>query len=197
MNRLTPAKFEEAQEHDLIIQKARQQIKDKVTVTDEEALQAFKKQNDKIDLWHVSFAPADVKGEVKLSDQDLNSYLQGHQDQFKTPEQISVSYAVLDPSTVAAKQTVSDAEAQAFYQKNIDRYQGKGGILPYAEVQARVQADAQAFKGARQAYEMAADAINKNKSGDIATAAASLGVKVMDTPLFTATGPGGTSRRRT
>ena len=188
-NRLTPAKFEEAQEQDLLIQKARQKVQEKAIVSDEEALQAFKKQNDKIDLSFVSFAPADVRGEVKLTEQDLNTYLQAHQEKFKTPEQISISYCVIDPAAVAAKLTVTDAEAQAFYQKNIDRYQGKGGILPYSEVQDRVKADALAFKGARQAYEMAADAINKNKAGDIAAAAASLGAKVVETPLFTAAAP--------
>jgi peptidyl-prolyl cis-trans isomerase D len=84
---------------------------------------------------------------------------------------------------------LTDTEMQTFYQKNIDRYQGKGGILPFAEVTARVKADALSFKAARQAYEMAADAINKNKSGDLAAAAASLGLKVADTPAFTAAAP--------
>lgn len=189
MNRLTPDKFEEAQEQDLLIQKARQKIQDKAIVSDDETLRTFKKQNDKLNISFTSFAPADLKAEVKLSEQDLTAYLQAHQDRFKTPEQISISYCVLDPAQVAAKLTVSDPEAQAFYQKNIDRYQGKGGILPYAEVQERVKADTLVFKGVRQAYEMAADAINKNKSGDIAAAAAALAVTIKETPLFTAIAP--------
>jgi peptidyl-prolyl cis-trans isomerase D len=102
---------------------------------------------------------------------------------------IRVAFTLLDPATIAARQTVTDEEAQSFYQKNIDRYQGKGGILPYTEVQERVKADTRAFKSARQAYEMAADAINKYKSGDIAGAASSLGVKVAETSLFSATAP--------
>ena len=189
MSRMTPEKFEEAQEQDLIIQKARQQVQDKATVTDDEALQTFWKNNDKINLLFVSFSPADVRGEVKLSEQDLNTYLQANQEKFKTPEQISLAYSVLDPAGVIAKQTVTDEEAQAYYQKNIDRYQGNGGILPYAEVQERVKADTKTLKGLRQAYELAADAVNKYKSGDINAAAASLGLKVMETPLFTANSP--------
>jgi peptidyl-prolyl cis-trans isomerase D len=189
MNRLTPAKFEEDEEHDLLIQKARQQIQDKAVVTDDEALQAFRKKNDRIELSFVAFSPAELQKEVKLTDQDLNSYLQSHQDAYKTPEMIRVAFTLLDPATIAAKQTLTNEEAQSFYQKNIDRYQGKGGILPYTEVQERVKSDARAFKGARQAYEMAADAINKYKSGDIAAAAASLGVKVTETPLFSAAAP--------
>ncbi|HEY6872499.1 MAG TPA: SurA N-terminal domain-containing protein [Geobacteraceae bacterium] len=189
MNRLTPSQFEDEQEQDLLIQKARQKIKESAVVSDDEALQLFRKQNDRIDLAFASFSPAELKGEIKLSEQDLNAYLQAHQEQFKTPAQVSVAYCIIDPARVAAKLTVSDAEAQTFYQKNIDRYQGKGGILPYAEVEAQAKADALAFKGAKQAYEMAADAINKNKAGDIAAAAASLGLKVTETPLFTAAAP--------
>ncbi|HEX8960251.1 MAG TPA: SurA N-terminal domain-containing protein [Geobacteraceae bacterium] len=188
MNRLTPSQFEDSQEHDLLIQKTRQKIQSGAVVSDDEALQLFRKQNDKIDLAFASFSPAELRGEVKLTDQDLNAYLQAHQDKFKTAAQVSVAYCILDQAKVASKLTVSDSEAQTFYQKNIDRYQGKGGILPFAEVEAQAKADALAFKSAKQAYEMAADAINKNKS-DIAAAAASLGVKVTETPLFTAAAP--------
>lgn len=188
-NRMTPARFEEEQKNDLVLQKTRKKIQDEATVTDDEALQAFRKKNDTIDLQFVSFSPADVKGGIKLTDQELNAYLQSHQDKFRTAEEISLSYCLLDPAAVGAKLTLSDAEAQTYYQKNIDRYQGKGGILPYEEVKARVKADALQFKGARQAYEMAADAVNKNKSGDLAAAAASLGVKTSDTPLFTLSAP--------
>lgn len=189
-NRITPKDFEEAQREEILIKKARQKVKDKAAVSDDEALQAFKKQNDKVDLTFASFSPADVKGEVKLSDQDLNGYLQSHQEEFKTPEQISLLYVVVDPAKIAAKVTATDAEAQTFYQKNIDRYQGKGGILPFSEVKERAKADAQKAKGAKQAYEMAADALNKNlKSADINAAARGLGVTVTETPLFTATAP--------
>ena len=188
-NRIPPAGFEQDQEQDLLIQKARKKIQDAATVSDDEALQAFRKRNDTINISFASFSPADVKGEVKLSDQDLNTYLQAHQDRFRTPEQISLSYCIIDPASVAGKMTLSDEEAQTFYQKNIDRYQGKGGILPYVEVKDRVRADALVFKSARQAYEMAADAINKNKTGEISAAARELGLKVTETPLFTAAAP--------
>lgn len=187
--RMTPANFEESVKEELLIRKTREKVQAAAAVTDDEALQYFKKHNDKIELSFASFSPADVRKEVKLSEQDLNAYLQGHQDKFKTPEQISLSYCLIEPSAVSGKLTLTDTEAQTFYQKNIDRYQGKGGILPYEEVKERVKTDALQFKSARQAYELAADAINKNKSGDISAAAASLGVKVTDTQLFTFAAP--------
>ena len=189
-NRITPKNFEESQEEDIIVKKTREKIKERATVSDQDLLQAFKKQNDKVDLTFASFSPAELKGEVKLSDQDLNTYLQGHQDEFKTAEEVSIAYAVVDPAQFAAKLSISDEEAQTFYQKNIDRYQGKGGILPFAEVKERAKADALKLKGVKEAYEKVADAVNKSqKGGDINAAAASLGVKVSETPLFTVQAP--------
>ena len=189
-NRMTPSEFEDAQKEELLVKKARDKVKDQVKVTDEEALQAFKKQNDKIELQFVSFAPSDVMKEVTVSEQELNTYLQNHQEQFKTPEQLSLQYAVVDPSKAASTVSVSDEEAQTWYQKNIDRYQGKGGILPFSEVKDQAKADAKRNKVAKQAYELAADAVNKNlPTSNIAAAAQSLGVNVAETPLFSAANP--------
>jgi peptidyl-prolyl cis-trans isomerase D len=188
--RMTPSYFEDSIREELLIRKTKEKVIGKAAVTDEEALRAFRKQNDKINLSFASFSPDEVRGEVKLTEEELNSYLQGHQEQFKTPEQISVSYIVVDPAKVAAKMSVSDEEAQTFYQKNIDRFQGKDGFLPFAEVKEQARAAALRDKGARQAYEMAADAINKNlKTADINAAAASFGTKVNETPLFTMGAP--------
>lgn len=190
MNRMTPDQFESAQEDELLIQKTRNKIKDQATVSDQEILQAFKKQNDKLDLQYVSFSPADVKGEVKLTDQELDKYLQDHQAEFKTPEQVAIAYALISPAQFAAKASVTPEEAQSFYQKNIDRYQGKGGILPFAEVKDQVTADAVKAKAAKEAYEKAADAANKFRTqGDLDAAASSLGAKVEKTGLFTQQAP--------
>ncbi|HBA89514.1 MAG TPA: peptidylprolyl isomerase [Geobacter sp.] len=189
-NRMTPMEFEEAQEQELQIQKARNKVKEGATVTDADVMAEFKKGNDKVDLQYVSFSPADVKGSIKPTDQELTTFLQDHQNEFKTPEQVSISYTLINPAQSASKVTVSAEEAQNYYQKNIDRYQGKGGILPFAEVKDQATADAQKQKAAKEAYEKAADAANKFRTnGDLDAAAAALGGKVEKTPLFTAKAP--------
>lgn len=189
-NRMTPEMFETAQQEDLLIQKARNKVKGEAKVTDQEILQAFKKQNDKIDLLFASFSPADVKGEVKLTDKDLESYLQEHQAEFKTQEQVQIAYALVSPAQFAAKISVTPEEAQTFYQKNIDRYQGKGGILPFEEVKGQASADALKQKAAKEAFEKAADAANKFRAqADLDAAAAAVGAKVEKTGLFTLQAP--------
>lgn len=189
-SRITPKEFEEGQKGELSLKKARQAIKDKVTVSDEDALAQFKKENDRIELEFVDFAPADVIGEVKPSEAELNEYLQKNQDAFKTQEKAALSYILLDPASQAAKLTLTEEEIQTFYQKNIDRWQGKDGILPLKDVKDRVKAEAQKQKAAKQAFELAADTLYKNiKSGDLNQIAGQLGLKVQETPLFSATAP--------
>lgn len=188
--RITPGGFEKSVKEDLLVKKVRQKIREKATVSDDEALRTFRKQNDKIDLFYASYSPAEVKGEVKVTEQDLNSYVQEHQEQFKTPEQISLSYVVVDPARVAARLSVTDEEVQTYYQRNIDRFQGKDGFLPFEQVKDQAKAGALQAKAAKEAYGMAADALNRNlKTGDINAAAAALGTKVNETPLFTLTAP--------
>lgn len=188
--RMTPDAFEKAQKDELLIKKAQQKITDQAKVSDDDALAAFKKQNDKIELAYAAFSPAEMKKEVKLTDKDLQAYLQSHQNDFKTPAEVSVAYILVDPAKAAGPVSVTDEEIQTFYQKHMDRYQGKEGFLPLAEVKDRVKADALAEKAAKTAYERAADAVNKNyKTGDIKAAASYLKAQVSETPLFSAANP--------
>jgi peptidyl-prolyl cis-trans isomerase D len=189
-NRITPKDFEEGQKQELTLKKARQAIKDKAAVTDEDALALFKKENDKIDLEYVAYAPTDVMSEVKLTEAELNEYLQKNQAEFKTPEKVAISYVLLDPSLQAAKLTVTEEEIQTYYQKNIDKYQGKDGIQPLKDVKDRVKGAALLQKAAKQSFEQVADILYKNiKSGDLNLVAGQLGLKVQETPLFAGNAP--------
>jgi len=189
-NRMTPKDFEEGQKQELTLKKARQAIKDKATVSDEDALSQFRKENDRIDLEYVAYAPIDVAGEVKLTEADLNDYLQKNQAEFKTPEKVALSYILLDPSIQAAKLSVTEDEIQTYYQKNIDKFQGKDGIQPLKDVKERAKSEALRQKAAKQSFELAADTLYKNiKSGDLGLVAGQLGLKVQETPVFAANAP--------
>lgn len=189
-NRLTAKDYEAGEKSELLLKKTRQSIKDKATVTDEDALAQYKKENDKLDLEYVAYSPSDVLAEVKTSEADLNDYLQKNQNYFKTEEKVALSYVLLDPSTQASKMSVSEEEIQTFYGKNIDRWQGKDGIMPLKDVKDKVKAEALRQKAAKQAFELAADTLYKNiKSGDLNLIAGQLSLKIQETPLFSANTP--------
>ncbi|MDD2321662.1 MAG: SurA N-terminal domain-containing protein [Geobacteraceae bacterium] len=185
MNHLTPSNFENSIRQDLIVSKAGKSIADKVTLTEQDLLQHFKKTNDKIELQFISIAPADVRNSVTVTDEELNAYLQQHAKEYMTREEIKLSFLLLTPAKLLPKLSVSNDEIQTYYQKNIDRYQGKDGILPLEAVKERVKGDALTFKAAKQAYEQVAIALNKNlAANDLLAAARMLDVPVSETPLF-------------
>ena len=189
-NRMTSSDFEESQKRELTIKKARKAIQDKAVVTDADAEAYFHKKNDKLELQYAAFTPESVLSEVKLTDADLENYIKSNPEQFKTPEQVSLQYVLIDPLTIAGKVTVSEEEISAYYQKNIDRYQGKGGILPLTEVKEKVKADATRNKAGKEAYEKAADSINKNiAAANLQAVASTFGGKIQETPLFQAKQP--------
>lgn len=191
MKRMTPKEFESDVKEELLLKKARQKIMDEVKVTDAEALQIYKKKHDRIDLLFAAFNPAVVRPEVKPSEADLQAYLQNHQQAFMLPEEVSISYVVVTPDRAAGAVTVSNEEMLNYYQKNMDQYQdNKGGFFPFDEVRDRVKTDTMKFKASKQAYEMAADALNKSlKTGGLNEASRILGERVEKTGLFTAQHP--------
>ncbi len=189
-NRITPAAFESAKREELLMEKAHKAVLDKVTLSDQDLLQYYHKTRDRIELQFVSFSPAELRSSVRVTDQDLNAYLQQYGREFMTDEEIRLSYALVPPDKYGAGAAVNDDEIQSFYRRNIDRYQEKGDILPLEEVKERVRADARKEKAARQSFEKAADALNKNLgNADLDAAARMLGVPVVETPVFSAKAP--------
>lgn len=190
MNRLSPRSFEDAQRKELTIFKARKQIADKVSVSDQDALDEYKKRHDQVNLQFALITPEDLRSAVSATDKELSAYLQQHEKEFRTREEISIAYVVLPAAKMIPKVTVTSEEMQTYYQKNIDRYQEKGEILPFEAVKDRVKKDSLTFKAAKQAYEAAAVALNANmKTADLSAVAAQLGVPVSETGLFTANNP--------
>jgi peptidyl-prolyl cis-trans isomerase D len=58
--------------------------------------------------------------QIKISNQDIQKYYQDHKDQFKTKEQVSISYIELSANKLQVK--VTPSEMQQFYDDNIDLY---------------------------------------------------------------------------
>lgn len=190
-NRITPQDFEESQKRDLLINKTRAAVISKVTVSDEEALKQYHREQDKIELSYASFSAASLAPEIKLTDADLNDYLQKNADRFKTPEKIALAYFLLPHSTQASGLQVTAEEAETFYRKNLDRYLAKDNSpVPFEQVKEQVKADALRQKAAKQLFEKAADTLFQNiKSGDLNLVASKLNAKTEQTALFTANAP--------
>jgi peptidyl-prolyl cis-trans isomerase D len=188
VNRITPEDFEASRERELLIEKTRKTVMDKVIISDDDALKQFYKEQDRLDLTYASFSATEVSTEVKLTEAELQDYLTKNADKFKTPEKIALSWLVLESASISGIKQVTPEEQETFYRKNMDRYIDKDNApLPYEQVKERVKLDAQHQKAAKALYEKAADTLFQNiKSGDLGLVASKLGAKVQETSLFTA-----------
>jgi peptidyl-prolyl cis-trans isomerase D len=63
-----------------------------------------------------------LKDEIKVSDDEVAAYYQQHQDEFKTPEQISISYLELSPKDLTAGIQPTADELKSYYNENLNNY---------------------------------------------------------------------------
>ncbi len=62
------------------------------------------------------------KNSIEISDDKIHAYYQHHQDEFKTPEKVSVDYVELSVKDLMASQHVGDKDLASFYHENIASY---------------------------------------------------------------------------
>lgn len=63
-----------------------------------------------------------VKQPVTISPESISAYYNEHQDEFKTPEQVSIEYIELTVKDLAAKVHPTDAALKNFYDENSNRF---------------------------------------------------------------------------
>ncbi|MDP8264040.1 MAG: peptidyl-prolyl cis-trans isomerase [Candidatus Aceula lacicola] len=100
-----PRNFEEGIRGSLIFTKIYKQETNLITVSDEEALEAYKNKNEKIDISYASFPFLDYQRNIQLTDEEIADYYQEHSDNFKIPLMINVEYLALEyPKDVTDEQ---------------------------------------------------------------------------------------------
>lgn len=66
---------------------------------------------------------ADFENIASVTDEEINEHYQSNSALYQAPEQVSVSYVVLDGSTLADQVTVTDAEIESYYDTHHSDYQ--------------------------------------------------------------------------
>ncbi len=187
MNRITPEKFEETKKRELLLDRTRKAVTDKVVVSDEDALKQFHKEQDKLVMSYVVYSPADVAAEIRLSDQQLQEYLNQNAEQFMTDPRLALEWFVLENRPAETKSNATDEELETFYRRNLDLYMDEDNApRPFEQVRNKVKVDQAHHQASKALYEKAADALFQNiSSGDLKLVADKLGARVSETGLFT------------
>jgi peptidyl-prolyl cis-trans isomerase D len=118
--RMTSNDFVARIKNALIMQQLQESVTDTSFATAYDIESFFKIQNQQRDFEYVTVALP--KPAEQPSNDEINAYYRQHQEQYKTPEQISVAYVELSLDTIAQKVDVTEDKLKAYYAEQKDQY---------------------------------------------------------------------------
>ena len=123
LNRMTSEEFEQSQRENLLISKIVSLIKmNGGKVSDEEVLDTYLFENERINLAFVKVAPGALKNQVNTNEIEIKDYYQKHQEEFRSPTFIQIQYLLFRPSDFESKAQVSLDDAKRYYDSRKDRF---------------------------------------------------------------------------
>lgn len=117
-NRMTPETFEKQMESSLLIQKLELLIKQTARVSDQEVLEEYALQNNKIEIEGVLVKAEAYKERVTMTDEEIQAYYDAHKQDFTTPQRVKIQYVHYDPQTLKDEVTPTEEEIKAYYDAN-------------------------------------------------------------------------------
>ncbi|MBU1745430.1 MAG: SurA N-terminal domain-containing protein [Proteobacteria bacterium] len=137
-SKMAPEEFEDIQKKMLVTVRLEDLIQDGVKVSDQEALDLYRMQNEKINIEFIQISlQAFAKG-IRPAPADLEAFLKAHEGQYSVPEQVQIKYLEFMGQDYAAKAKISDAEINEYYEKNKSQWKKGDKAPPLAEVRDRI-----------------------------------------------------------
>jgi peptidyl-prolyl cis-trans isomerase D len=121
-NRMEPEDFEAGIARELLGSKLRQFVLGFVPATEAEARDYFKYRNEKIRISYVKFDPDQYIESVEPSESEMESYFQGHKEDYRIPEKIRLTYISIDPGDFASEVHLSERTIENYYEYHLDAF---------------------------------------------------------------------------
>ena len=125
-NKLTAEDFEARQKINLASSKIETLISEGIKVSDQEALDLYAIQNQKINLHFLQISGADIKKSINPSASELEQYLKKNSNAFRVPEQVKLKYLYFASDAFSATD-INPSEIVDYYNRTKDNYKGKDG----------------------------------------------------------------------
>jgi peptidyl-prolyl cis-trans isomerase D len=141
MNRMTAEDFERIQRDHLLISKISNLIRlNSGRVSEEEALENYRFENERMNLQFVKVGPETFKGQVAVNEIEERDYYQKHQEEFRIPTSIQIQYLVFRPSDYEGKAQVTSEEIKRYYDVQKERLKVPKRVKA-REILIKVEAD--------------------------------------------------------
>jgi peptidyl-prolyl cis-trans isomerase D len=120
---MTPEQFEQSQRENLLLSKVVGLIKmNSGKVSEEEVLETYLFENERIDLLFLKIAPDSFKGQVSANEIEIKDYYQKHQEEFRIPTFVQIQYLLFRPSDFESKIQISPDEIKRYYDSRKDTF---------------------------------------------------------------------------
>ena len=140
-SKMTPDEFEGIQKKMLVTVRLEELIQDGVKVSDQEALDLYRMQKEKINIDIMQISQSTFAKALRPAPADLEAFLKAHEGQFRVPEQVQIKYLAFMGQDYAATAKISDAEISDYYEKNKSLWKKGDKTQPLAEVRDRITAE--------------------------------------------------------
>jgi len=116
LSRMAPEEFEQAQRETLLLSRTVGLIRmNGGKVSDEEVLDTYLFENERINLTFMKINPDSFKGQVNVNEIEIKDYFEKHQEEFRIPTFVQIQYLLFRPSDVESLIQVSTDEIKKYY----------------------------------------------------------------------------------
>ncbi|MEN1728769.1 MAG: SurA N-terminal domain-containing protein [Pseudomonadota bacterium] len=118
----SPQSFDAQLREDLLVNTLPGALSTSLTPTETEVDQIIRLRQQTRDLALITVSPADFEESVEVSEEDIQAFYEENEDQFRTLEQVRVSWMELSGADLGANLILSEEELQQRYESSAQRY---------------------------------------------------------------------------
>jgi peptidyl-prolyl cis-trans isomerase D len=119
--------FENSYREKLLAAKFAGFLDETAVITEENLLDIYKRQNDKINLYYITFSGQGSADSYSPAEDEIKLYYQKHKGELKTAETRRVRYFTLGPETFEKNVNVSEDEISSYYNANPEEFKSQDG----------------------------------------------------------------------
>lgn len=135
-------------------------------ITDENLLDVYNKQNEKVNLYYIAFPAADFAGSYTPGEEEIKDYYEKHKGELKTAETRRIRYVTLTPETFEKSVVVSEDEIGSYYNAYPEEFKSQDGKqIPLSEAKADIESKLKAQKSEALRQQLAARIDNPGEGG--------------------------------
>lgn len=117
-NQLSPGRFETNLREELLLQKLSDALRANLYVSDDEVQRAYREQVERAKIRYIQLPRDRFAAQVQVQPNELASFFQAHQQEFRIPEQREAAYVLVDATKLAGQAQVTDADLKSWYDAN-------------------------------------------------------------------------------